>query len=357
MYINDILKKMVERNASDVHLKAGSPPTFRINGVYEDSDFPTLSSTQVRELINQMTDDKQRQRFDDEKELDFAYSVPDLARFRVNVYLQAENLASVMRVIPLKVLTIDELGLPHILKTLAEKPRGLILVTGPTGSGKSTTIAAMIDHINTTRRCHIITIEDPIEFIHKDKVAIVDQREVGRDTLSFRNALRRILRQDPNVIVIGEMRDLETISIAITAAETGHLVFATLHTGSAAQTISRIVDVFPHGQQQQIRSQLSLSLEGILCQILLPGIDNKGRVAALEIMTVTSAMRSLIRENELAQIPSAILTGKAEGMKTLDTSLKELVDSGIISYDVALAKASNSESLKRIFLEDTKKKK
>lgn len=357
MHINDILRKMVERNASDLHLKPGSPPTFRINGIYEDSDFPTLSSAQVRELINQMTNDEQRQRFDEEKELDFAYSVPDLARFRVNVFLQNGNLASVLRVIPLRVLTIDELGLPPILKTLAEKPRGLIIVAGPTGSGKSTTIAAMIDHINSTRRCHIITIEDPIEFVHKDKMAIVDQREVGRDTLSFHNALKRVLRQDPNVIVIGEMRDLETISTAITAAETGHLVFATLHTGTAAQTIDRIVDVFPVGQQQQIRSQLSLAIEGVLCQILLPRIDNKGRVAALEIMTATGAIRNLIRENELAQIPSTILTSRAEGMQTLDTALKDLVDKGIISYDVAIAKAINPESLKRTFLEDTRKKK
>ena len=343
MHINDILKVMVEKNASDLLLKPGVPPTFRIDGVYVDHDAPKQTPASVRELIGQMTDDKQKQAFDEERELDFAYSIEGLARFRVNVYLQAGNLAAALRVIPLRVMTLDELGLPPILKKLAEKPRGLILLTGPTGSGKSTTIAAMIDHINTTRRCHIMTIEDPIEFLHSDKKAIVDQREVGRDTLSFNNALKRILRQDPNVIVIGEMRDLETIAIAITAAETGHLVFATLHTGSAAQTIDRVVDVFPAGQQSQIRSQLALALEGIICQVLVPKADGKGRAVAMEILTATNATRSQIRGNDLAMIGSTIMTSRQEGMQTLDNALKELVDKGVITFEAACAKAANPE--------------
>ena len=343
MQINEILKIMVEKNASDLLLKPGIPPTLRIDGVYLDHGAPKLTAASVRELIGQMTDDKQKQTFDEERELDFAYSIEGLARFRVNVYLQAGNLAAAIRVIPLRVMTLDELGLPPILKKLAEKPRGLILLTGPTGSGKSTTIAAMIDHINTTRRCHIMTIEDPIEFLHSDKQAIVDQREVGRDTLSFNNALKRILRQDPNVIVIGEMRDLETIAIAITAAETGHLVFATLHTGSAAQTIDRIVDVFPAGQQSQIRSQLSLALEGIICQVLVPKADGKGRAVAMEILTATNATRSQIRANDLAMIGSTIMTSRQEGMQTLDNALKELVDKGVITFEAACAKAANPE--------------
>ncbi|MEI7905180.1 MAG: type IV pilus twitching motility protein PilT [Candidatus Firestonebacteria bacterium] len=343
MQINDILKVMVERNASDLLIKPGVPPTFRVDGLYQDHDAPKLTAAAARELIAQMTDDKQKQLFDEERELDFAYSVEGLARFRVNVYLQAGNLAAAIRVIPLSVMTLDELGMPPILKKLAEKPRGLILLTGPTGSGKSTTIAAMIDHVNTTRRCHIMTIEDPIEFLHTDKKAIVDQREVGRDTLSFNNALKRVLRQDPNVIVIGEMRDLETIAIAITAAETGHLVFATLHTGSAAQTIDRVVDVFPASQQSQIRSQLSLALEGVICQVLIPKADGKGRVAAMEILTASSAVRSQIRANDLAMIGSTILTSRQEGMQTLDYALKELVDSKTVTLEAAAAKAANPD--------------
>ncbi|MCX5777145.1 MAG: type IV pilus twitching motility protein PilT [Candidatus Firestonebacteria bacterium] len=352
MQINDILKAMVNKNASDLHIKAGSPPTYRIDGVYVDSEFPVLTAQVVRELINQMTDDVARQKFDEERELDFAYAVPDLARFRVNVYLQTGNLASVIRVIPLRVMTIEELGLPPVFKKISEKPRGLVLVAGPTGSGKSTTIAAMIDHINATKRCHIVTIEDPVEFLHKDQNAKVDQREVGRDTLSFNNALKRVLRQDPNVILIGEMRDLETISTAITAAETGHLVFATLHTGSVAQTIDRMVDVFPSGQQQQIRSQLSLTLEAVICQVLLPRADNKGRAAALEIMLPTFAIRSMIRANDLAQIPSSMLTGKSEGMQTMDNALKELVNSGAVTFEAALAKAQHPDNFKKHLLSD-----
>ena len=356
MHINDFLKEMVSKNASDVHLKAGHPPTFRIDGVYVDSGFPVLNANDVRELINQMTDDTLKQKFDEERELDFAYAVPDLARFRVNVYLQTGNLASVIRVIPLRVMTIDELGLPPVLKKLADRPRGLVLVTGPTGSGKSTTIAAMVDHINNARRCHIVTIEDPVEFLHKDKKAIVDQREVGRDTLSFNNALKRVLRQDPNVIVIGEMRDLETISTAITAAETGHLVFATLHTGSVSQTIDRMVDVFPPAQQQQIRSQLSLTLEGIVCQVLLPKADNKGREVAMEILVANHAIRNMIRENEMAQITSTMLTCKAEGMQTLDVALKDLVNAEKITFEAALTKAHHPDGFRKLMLSDLEKK-
>ncbi|MEI6845551.1 MAG: type IV pilus twitching motility protein PilT [Candidatus Firestonebacteria bacterium] len=357
MNINELLKDMVEKNASDLHIKAGSVPTYRINGAYVDSGFPVLTSQAVRELINNMTDNVSRQKFDEERELDFAYAVEGLARFRVNVYLQTGNLASVIRVIPLRVMTIDELGLPQILKKVSEKTRGLVLVTGPTGSGKSTTIAAMIDYINSTRRCHIVTIEDPVEFMHADKKAKVDQREVGRDTLSFNNALKRVLRQDPNVILIGEIRDLETIATAITAAETGHLVFATLHTGSVAQTIDRIVDVFPPDQQQQIRSQLSLTLEAIICQVLIPKADNKGRAVALEIMLANHAIRNMIRENELAQIPSSMLTGKAEGMQILDNELKELVNAGTITYEAAMTKAHQPNNFRGLLLQDLGKKK
>jgi twitching motility protein PilT len=356
MQIDIILQDMINKHASDLHIKPGRHPTYRINGVYQESDFPILNATEVRELIGTMTDDRQKQMFDEEKELDFAYTVPHLARFRVNVYLQSGNLACSMRMVPLNVLTIDELGLPQILKKLSEKPRGLILVTGPTGSGKSTTIAAMIDHINTTRRTHIITIEDPVEFIHKDKLAVVDQREIGRDTQSFGAALKRVLRQDPDVIVIGEIRDLETISIAVTAAETGHLVFATLHTSSAAQTIDRVVDVFPHGQQQQIRSQLSLALEGVICQILVPRADGNGRIPAFEIMTTSNAIKSQIRENEIALMSSTIMTSKNEGMITLDSYLTNMVERNEITYDVAISKASNQESFKKLFLEASSRK-
>ena len=267
MNINELLSLMVEKQASDLHLKVGSSPSFRINGEYTSSGFPVLTADEARDLMGQMTTVEQKQQFDDELELDFAYAIPDIARFRVNVFLQNGALASVIRLIPLQILTIEDLNLPPILKTLSEKPKGLVLITGPTGCGKSTTIAAMVDHINSTSHCHIITIEDPVEFLHKEKLAIIDQREVGQDTLSFQSALKRVLRQNPDVIVIGEVRDLETMTTAITAAETGHLVFATLHTNSAAETIDRVVDMFPFIQQQQIRSQLSLALEAVICQV------------------------------------------------------------------------------------------
>ena len=347
MHIDEILKLMVEKKASDLHFKANSTAFFRVDGSYVEFGIPKLTAEDVRTLIGQMTTDEQRAKFDEELELDFAYSIKDLARFRVNVYLQSAELAAVIRCIPLKVYSIDDLGLPDIFKGLADLPRGLVLVTGPTGSGKSTTLAAMINHINSTRKCHIVTIEDPIEFIHKDKESVIDQREIGKDTHSFANALKRVLRQDPDVILVGEMRDLETVATALTGAETGHLVLATLHTNSAAQTIDRIIDVFPSHQQSQIRSQLCMVLEGVICQTLVPKKEGIGRVPAFEILVATPAIRTMIRENQLAQIPSAMQTGKAKGMQTLESALKELMDKDIISFEAALSKVSNPEAFRK----------
>lgn len=346
-HIDEILKKMVEMKASDLHIKADSVPFFRVDGFYVDSGFNKLTKDEVRALIGQMTTDEQKAKFDEEFELDLAHSIKDVGRFRVNVYLQSGELATVIRFIPVKVSTIDELGLPEVFKYLASLPRGLVLVTGPTGSGKSTTLAAMIDYINSNRKCHIVTIEDPVEFIHKDKESVIDQREIGKDTHSFANALKRVLRQDPDVILVGEMRDLETVSTALTGAETGHLVLATLHTNSAPQTIDRIIDVFPSSQQPQVRSQLCLVLEGVICQTLIPKRDGIGRVPAFEIMVATPAIRTMIRENQLAQISSAIQTGKEKGMQTLDSALKELIEKDIISFEAALSKVNNPENFKK----------
>jgi twitching motility protein PilT len=296
-------------------------------------------------MILNILSEEQRRKFETELELDFAYSIPGVSRFRANVFQQRNSMAAVFRVIPLSIPTIEELGLPEVCRELADRPRGLVLVTGPTGSGKSTTLAAMIDHINATRKVHIITLEDPIEFLHHNKQAYLNQREVGEDTHSFAAALRRVLRQDPDVILVGEMRDLETISAAITAAETGHLVLATLHTTGGPETIDRIIDVFPPHQQQQVRMQLSNSLEGVLSQVLLRSTDGKSRVLAMEVMLGVSAIRNLIREGKTHQMPTIIQGGSKVGMQTLDQDLKALMQKGKITYEDAIGKAQNPSEL------------
>jgi len=339
---------MVEKGASDLHLKAGSPPMLRIDGELVPAGYEMLSSDEIRRMIESMVNDQQKAEFVAEKELDLAYSVPGISRFRVNVYLQRGSWGAAIRIIPSRPFTIDELKLPPILKDLSLKPRGLILVTGPTGSGKSTTLAAMLNHINENRRCHMVTIEDPIEFLHKDKLSVISQREIGSDTHSFTAALTRILRQDPDVILIGEMRDLETISVAITAAETGHLVVATLHTSSASTTIDRMIDVFPPHQQQQVRMQLSVTLEGILCQSLLTKAKGSGRVLAMEILTITPAIRNIVREGKTHQIPNLIQAGFQYGMVSLDQSLKNLYQQGLITYEEAITKCTNEDDFKRL---------
>lgn len=348
MTIEDLLHIMVERGASDLHLKTGSAPMIRIDGELTPVTYEVLTPDVVRRMIESILSDEQKARFIAEKELDLAYSVPGLSRFRINIYLQRGTWGTAIRVIPARPFTIDELKLPPILKDLAMKPRGLILVTGPTGSGKSTTLAAMINHINENRRCHIVSIEDLIEFLHKDKNSVICQREVGADTHSFTHALRHVLRQDPDVILIGEMRDLETTQIAITAAETGHLVLATLHTSSAPTTIDRVIDIFPPHQQQQIRMQLSVTLEGVLCQTLLPKAKGSGRVMAMEIMPVTPAVRNIIREGKTHQIPNIIQSGMQYGMQSLDMALRNLYLQGLVTFEDALAKAAVPEEFARL---------
>ncbi|MGV8082921.1 MAG: PilT/PilU family type 4a pilus ATPase [Coriobacteriia bacterium] len=345
-HIDELLRIMLERKGSDLHLTAGSPPGIRERGeLVPLESFRVLSPRDVREIILGLLSEEQRRRFETELELDFAYSIPGLSRFRANVFLQRSSMGAVFRAIPIEIPTIEELGLPSVCKYLAERPRGLVLVTGPTGSGKSTTLAAMIDHVNSTRSLHIVTMEDPIEFMHRNKRCFVNQREVGEDTHSFASALKRVLRQDPDVILVGEMRDLETISAAITAAETGHLVFATLHTTGGPETIDRIIDVFPPHQQAQVRMQLSTSLEGVLSQTLLPCTDGKTRVLAMEIMLGIPAIQNLIREGKTHQMESIIQSGGAQGMQTLDQSLKNLLAAGRVSFSDAIAKAKNPREL------------
>lgn len=349
LQLEDLFRQMVEKNASDLHLRSGGPPMLRIDGKLVPAGYEVLSPEKVRQLIEGLLTEEQKARFVVEKELDFAYSVPGSPRFRINVHLQRGTWGSSIRLIPTHAFSIEELKLPPILKELCMKPRGLILVTGQTGTGKTTTLASMINHINENRQCHIVTVEDPIEFLHKDKLALITQREIGEDTPSFSSALSRILRQDPDVILIGEMRDFETIAVALTAAETGHLVLATLHTNNAASTIDRIIDVFPPHQQQQIRLQLSLTLETVLSQTLLPKAKGNGRVLAMEILTTTPAIRNVIREGKTQQIPNLIHTSSQEhGMTTLDQSLRTLYEQGSISYEDALDKCSNPEEFIRL---------
>jgi twitching motility protein PilT len=346
--IDELLHKAVTRKASDLHITAGLPPMFRVDGRIVKSDEERITPSLAQKIIYSMLTDQQKQAFENNFELDFSYGVAGLGRFRVNIFLQRGSISAVMRSIPSKIPTLDDLRMPQVIKKLTQRPRGLILVTGPTGSGKSTTLAACIDLINSTRDAHIITIEDPIEYLHRHKNCIINQRELELDTKSFTRALRSALREDPDVILIGEMRDLETMEAAITIAETGHLVFATLHTNTAAGSIDRIVDVFPPHQQTQIRTQLSMNLEAVLSQQLMPRTGGVGRVPAVEILVATPAVRNLIRENKAHQIPAAIQTGNKEGMQTMDQALKELYSSGLITYQDAINRSFNPEDLKKL---------
>ena len=346
--IDILLRTLVIKKSSDLHFQADSPPIFRVNGELSFSDLSPLSSKDIEKYIYSIMTKEQREVFDKTHRFDFSYSVPGIARFRVNVYQQRGCVGAVMRCIPFEIPTMEELGLPPIVKELAAKPNGLILVTGPTGSGKSTTLAAIIGYINSTTKGHIITIEDPLEFIHQNKLCEINQREVGLDTDSFASALRDTLREDPNVILVGEMRDLDTISNAITAAETGHLVFATLHTNDAAQTVDRMIDVFPPHQQPQIRTQLASSLKAVIAQKLLRKKDGSGRIAAYEIMVANSAIKHLIKEGNTHQIYSSIQTGRQEGMQALEQSLKSLCQDGVISVEEAMYKANDIKALEQI---------
>ncbi len=340
MDIAELLAFSVKNNASDLHLSAGLPPMIRVDGDIRRINVPALEHKEVHALVYDIMSDKQRRDYEEFLETDFSFELPGVARFRVNAFNQDRGAAAVFRTIPSKVLTLEDLGCPAFFRDVTQKPRGLVLVTGPTGSGKSTTLAAMIDYINSNNYTHILTIEDPIEFVHQSKKSLINQREVHRDTLGFNEALRSALREDPDVILVGEMRDLETIRLALTAAETGHLVFGTLHTSSAAKTIDRIIDVFPAAEKAMIRSMLSESLQAVIAQTLLKKIGG-GRTAAWEIMVGTPAIRNLIREDKVAQMYSAIQTGRKEGMQTLDQHLQELMEKGLISRQTARVKAIN----------------
>jgi twitching motility protein PilT len=344
MDITELLILTRERDASDLHLTVGTPPTLRIHGKLVRLDYPVLTAASLHDMLYDVLTDEHKARFEDTHDLDLSLELQNVGRFRVNVFVQRLGEAAVFRLIPTNIKSLDDLGMPPVLRTLAMKDRGLLLVTGPTGSGKSTTLAAMIDLMNTERTDHIITIEDPIEFVHQHKSCLVNQREVGPHTNSFSAALRSALREDPDIILVGEMRDLETIAMALTAAETGHLVLATLHTNSAAQTINRVIDVFPPHQQEQIRVQLSEALLGVLAQTLIPRVDARGRVAAIEMMVATPAIRNLVREGKTFQIPSMIETGAKEGMISLDQCLRDLLRRGLISPEDAFIRAVDRDA-------------
>jgi twitching motility protein PilT len=345
----ELLKTLVENNGSDLHLTTATPPQIRVHGKLQVLDLPMLGAADTKALAYSVLTDAQKKRFEETLELDFSFGIRGMARFRGNIFNQRGAVAAVFRVIPEKIKPFSELGLPGVIANLSERPRGLVLVTGPTGSGKSTTLAAMIDKINTERREHIITIEDPIEYIHQHKGCLVNQREVHADTLGFGIALRAALREDPDIVLIGEMRDLETIESALRIAETGHLTFATLHTNSAAQTINRIIDVFPAHQQGQIRTQLSLVLEGIVCQALLPRADGKGRVVSLEIMVPTPAIRNLIRDDKVHQIYSTMQTGQEKlGMQTMNQNLVTLYQKRLITLETAMSASSQKDELEQM---------
>jgi twitching motility protein PilT len=349
----DIVLAALERRASDIHITAGAPPTIRVRGRLTPlEDCPPLSTQDTREIVYSILSDTQRQQFETAHQVDFSFSVPRMARMRVNAYLQRSAVSAAFRVIPGTAASLEALGMPPAVRKMTTLPRGIVLVTGPTGSGKSTTLAAMIDEINSTREDHILTIEDPIEFLHSHKRCIVNQRELGSDAVSFAEGLRAALRQDPDVILVGEMRDLETISTALTAAETGHLVFATLHTQDAPQTVDRVIDVFPPHQQQHVRVMLSAALQGIIAQQLLATADGSGRVAAVEILVPTPAVRNLIREGKTHQIYSAIQTGGEHGMQTMDAALVDLVRAGRITREVARRRASVPSELERLMSGD-----
>jgi twitching motility protein PilT len=341
--IAELLTFSVKNKASDLHLSAGLPPMIRVDGDIRRINVPPLEHRTVHALVDDIMTDKQRKDYEELLETDFSFEIPGLARFRVNAYNQKRGAAAVFRTIPSRVLTLEDLDAPEIFKDIVSVPRGLVLVTGPTGSGKSTTLAAMIDHMNDNHYSHILTIEDPIEFVHTSKKCLINQREVDKDTLGFSEALRSALRQDPDIILVGEMRDLETIRLALTAAETGHLVFGTLHTSSAAKTVDRIVDVFPAAEKTMVRSMLSESLRSVISQTLLKKVGG-GRVAAHEIMIGTPAIRNLIREDKVAQMYSAIQTGQASGMQTLDQNLTDLVKRGLVTKADARVKAQHKET-------------
>jgi twitching motility protein PilT len=349
LHVNDLLERVLDLGGSDLHLTAGIHPSVRVHGELKPlTEFPVLTPSELRRMVYAILTQKQREKFENDLELDTSHSIAGKGRFRVNVFQQRDAIGSVMRVIPFEVVPLAELGLPGVVSSLAELPRGLVLVTGPTGSGKSTTLASLVDIINATRPVHIMTVEDPIEFLHHHKKAVVNQREVGEDTYTFANALKHVLRQDPDVILVGEMRDLETISTAITAAETGHLVFATLHTQDAPQTVDRIIDVFPSHQQQQVRVQLASSLQAVVTQQLVPTKAKTGRAVAVEVLIATPAIRNLVREGKTHQIYSSMQAGGKFGMQTMDQSLAELVKAGKVSMETAIERCSNVEDLRRL---------
>jgi twitching motility protein PilT len=349
LHVNDLLERVVDLGGSDLHMTSGVPPAVRVHGEIKHlTEFPVMTPSEIRRMIYAILTQKQRERFENDLELDTSHSVPGLGRFRVNVFLQRDAVGSVMRVIPSEVVPFDHLGLPPAVLQFADLPRGLILVTGPTGSGKSTTLASLIDIINAHKPCHIMTVEDPIEFLHRHKTAIINQREVGEDTYSFSAALKHVLRQDPDVILVGEMRDLETISTALTAAETGHLVFATLHTQDAPQSVDRVIDVFPAHQQQQVRVQLAAALQGIVTQQLIQTPGGHGRAVAAEVLVATPAVRNLIREGKTHQIYSAMQAGGKFGMQTMDMALSALVKQNKISMELALERCANEQDFRRL---------
>ena len=343
------LRQMIDLGASDLHVTSGAPPTVRLDGrLMPLEGFPVLAPDGIQRTLYAILTQRQRETFEQDLELDFAYAVRGVARFRVNLYQQRDTLGAAFRVIPYEIKELDELGLPPVVANFASLPRGMVLITGPTGSGKSTTLAAIIDLANRTRTDHIMTVEDPIEFLHKHKKSLINQREVGADTLSFANALKHVLRQDPDIILVGELRDLETISVALTAAETGHLVFGTLHTQDAAQTVDRMIDVFPAHQQSQIRTQLAGALQGVVCQALCKRANGRGRVVATEVMLATPAIRNLIREAKTYQIYSVMQAGSTQGMHTLDQHLADLVKATRITYEEGLEKCQHLEDYNRL---------
>jgi twitching motility protein PilT len=344
MEISELLAFSVKNKASDLHLSAGLPPLIRVHGDIRRINLPAMEHRDVHAMVYDIMNDMQRKVYEDQREVDFAFEIPSLARFRVNAFVQSRGAGAVFRTIPSRVLSLEDLNAPKVFKEIADQPRGIVLVTGPTGSGKSTTLAAIIDYINDNQYAHILTVEDPIEFVHQSKKSLINQRELGRDTHSFANALKSALREDPDVVLVGEMRDLETIRLALTAAETGHLVFGTLHTSSAAKTIDRIIDVFPAAEKEMVRAMLSESIRAVIAQTLLKTKDGEGRVAAHEIMIGTPAIRNLIREGKVAQMYSSIQTGGNLGMQTLDQCLVDLVRRNVVASSEARAKAANKDA-------------